>query len=158
MNFLQARRQGGTFVLRMEDTDQGRSTPESVQAILDGLNWLGIDWDEGPGKEGPYAPYFQMQRLDTYRKHADQLIAEGKAYRCYCTKEDLDAQRQVAEKAGGAFKYPGTCRERTEPPPDATPRTPSSASRCPRVTVPCPSPTRRWAPSPRRTATWMTGS
>ncbi|ABF89409.1 glutamyl-tRNA synthetase [Myxococcus xanthus DK 1622] len=116
MNFLQARRQGGTFVLRMEDTDQGRSTPESVQAILDGLNWLGIDWDEGPGKEGPYAPYFQMQRLDTYRKHADQLIAEGKAYRCYCTKEDLDAQRQVAEKAGGAFKYPGTCRERTEPP------------------------------------------
>jgi glutamyl-tRNA synthetase len=117
MNYLQARRQGGTFILRMEDTDQGRSTPESVQAILDGLNWLGIDWDEGPGKEGPYAPYFQMQRLDTYREHADRLLAEGKAYRCYCTREELDAQRQVAEKAGGAFKYPGTCRELKAAPP-----------------------------------------
>jgi glutamyl-tRNA synthetase len=117
MNYLQARRQGGTFILRMEDTDQGRSTPESVQAILDGLNWLGLEWDEGPGKEGPYAPYFQMQRLNTYREHADRLLAEGKAYRCYCTREELDAQRQAAEKTGGAFKYPGTCRELKAAPP-----------------------------------------
>ncbi|HZI16040.1 MAG TPA: glutamate--tRNA ligase [Myxococcus sp.] len=121
MNYLQARRFGGTFILRMEDTDQGRSTPESVQAILDGLNWLGLEWDEGPGKEGRYAPYFQMQRLDTYREHADRMLAEGTAYRCYCTREDLDAQRQAAEKSGGAFKYPGTCRERKEPPPGRRP-------------------------------------
>jgi glutamyl-tRNA synthetase len=121
MNYLQARRFGGTFILRMEDTDQGRSTPESVQAILDGLNWLGLEWDEGPGKEGKYAPYFQMQRLDTYREHADRMLAEGTAYRCYCTREDLDAQRQAAEKSGGAFKYPGTCRERKEPPPGRRP-------------------------------------
>ncbi len=121
MNYLQARRFGGTFILRMEDTDQGRSTPESVQAILDGLNWLGLEWDEGPGREGRYAPYFQMQRLDTYREHADRMLAEGTAYRCYCTREDLDAQRQAAEKSGGAFKYPGTCRERKEPPPGRRP-------------------------------------
>ncbi|MCE9666880.1 glutamate--tRNA ligase [Myxococcus stipitatus] len=117
MNFLQARRHGGTFILRMEDTDRVRSTTESVQAILDGLNWLGIDWDEGPGKEGPHAPYFQTQRLDTYKKHSDQLIAEGKAYRCYCTRADLDAQREATEKSGGFFKYPGTCRELKAPPP-----------------------------------------
>ncbi|MFP2911222.1 glutamate--tRNA ligase [Pyxidicoccus sp. 3LFB2] len=117
MNYLQARRQGGTFILRIEDTDQGRSTPESVQAILDALNWLGIDWDEGPGKEGPHAPYFQMQRLDTYREHADRLLAEGKAYHCYCARDELKAQREAAEKAGGAFKYPGTCRELKGPPP-----------------------------------------
>src|SRR6476661_140056 len=88
-NWLYARRYGGTFILRMEDTDQERSTPESVQAILDGLKWLDISWDEGPEVGGAYAPYFQTQRLDTYRKYADQLIAEGKAYRCYCTSEEL---------------------------------------------------------------------
>src|SRR5687767_15549496 len=70
MNYLQARRFGGTFILRIEDTDQERSTPQSVQAILDGLRWLGIDWDEGPGKEGKFGPYFQTQRLETYRHWA----------------------------------------------------------------------------------------
>ncbi len=78
-NYLYAKRHGGVFILRIEDTDQERSTPESVKAILDGLTWLGIDWDEGPGKEGAAAPYFQTQRLDLYKKFADQLIAEGKA-------------------------------------------------------------------------------
>ena len=85
-----ARRHGGQFILRVEDTDRERSTDSSTQAILDGLKWLGIDWDEGP--------FFQMQRLARYQEIADRLIAEGKAYRCYCTKEELEALRaeQVA--------------------------------------------------------------
>ncbi|NTX04029.1 MULTISPECIES: glutamate--tRNA ligase [Myxococcus] len=116
MNYLQARRFGGTFIVRMEDTDRVRSTAESVQAILDGLVWLGIDWTEGPGKEGPHAPYFQTQRLDTYREHSQRLLAEGKAYRCYCTKQDLEAQRESMEKSGGFYKYPGTCRDLKGPP------------------------------------------
>ncbi len=119
-NWLQARKSGGTFILRMEDTDRVRSTEASVQAILDGLSWLGIDWDEGPGKEGPYAPYFQTQRLDTYREHADRLIAEKKAFRCYCTREELEARRKVAEGEKRAFKYEGNCRELTAPPEGRT--------------------------------------
>ncbi|MBM7115008.1 glutamate--tRNA ligase [Archangium primigenium] len=122
-NYLYAKRHGGVFILRVEDTDQERSTPESVKAILDGLMWLGIDWDEGPGKEGPAAPYFQTQRLDLYKKYADQLIAEGKAYRCYCTREEIDARRAAVEKATGkpgTYKYEGTCRELKEPPPGRT--------------------------------------
>src|SRR5215213_9342957 len=77
-NWLYARRNGGTFVLRMEDTDQERSTPESVKAILDGLEWLGLDWDEGPEVGGPYAPYFQTERLKSYQKYSEQLISQGK--------------------------------------------------------------------------------
>ncbi len=122
-NYLYAKRHGGVFILRVEDTDQERSTPESVKAILDGLMWLGIDWDEGPGKEGPAAPYFQTQRLDLYKKYADQLIAEGKAYRCYCTREEIDARRAAVEKATGkpgTYKYEGTCRELKEPPAGRT--------------------------------------
>jgi len=122
-NYLYARRHGGVFILRMEDTDQERSTPESVQAILDGLDWLGIDWDEGPGKEGRYGPYFQTQRLDLYKKYADQLIAEGKAYRCYCTREEIDARRAAVEKQTGkpgTYKYEGTCRERKDAPEGRT--------------------------------------
>src|SRR5207253_1665438 len=88
-NYLYARRHGGVFILRIEDTDRERSTEASVQAILDGLTWLGIDWDEGPGKGGAYGPYFQTQRLESYRKHAEELIAAGKAYRCYCTRAEL---------------------------------------------------------------------
>jgi glutamyl-tRNA synthetase len=115
-NYLYARRFGGTFILRIEDTDLERSTPESLKAILDGLKWLGIDWDEGPEKHGPHAPYFQTQRLDTYRKYSDQLIAEGKAYRCYCTQEELKERRALAEKEGRTYKYEGTCRDRKDVP------------------------------------------
>jgi len=115
-NWLYARRHGGVFVLRMEDTDQERSTPESVQAILDGLNWLGIDWDEGPGKEGPYGPYFQTHRLESYKEHAEKLIAAGHAYRCYCTREQIEERRAVFEKQKLAYKYEGTCRDRTDKP------------------------------------------
>jgi len=112
-NWLYARRHGGTFILRMEDTDQERSTPQSVRAILDGLEWLGIDWDEGPRVDGKFGPYFQMQRLDSYRKAADVLLKEGKAYRCYCTKEELEARR---EAAGAGYKYERTCRNRKDAP------------------------------------------
>jgi glutamyl-tRNA synthetase len=111
-NWLWARHTGGAFVLRIEDTDRERSTREAVQAILDGMRWLGMDWDEGPEVGGPHGPYFQTDRLDLYRTYAERLIREGKAYACYCTKEDLDAQRKRAEAEKRQFRYPGTCRER----------------------------------------------
>ena len=119
-NWLYARRHGGTFILRIEDTDQERSTPASVKAILDGLTWLGIDWDEGPGKDGPYAPYFQTQRLHLYKQVADRLIAEGKAYYCSCTREELDERRKAAEAEKRAYKYEGTCRGRKDIPAGRT--------------------------------------
>jgi glutamyl-tRNA synthetase len=119
-NWLYARRHRGSFVLRIEDTDRGRSTAESVKAILDGLHWLGLDWDEGPGIGGPVGPYFQTERLDFYRQEADGLIAAGKAYRCYCTKEELDERRAVFEKQKRPYKYEGTCRNRTDVPEGRT--------------------------------------
>jgi glutamyl-tRNA synthetase len=114
-NWLWARQQKGTFVLRIEDTDRERSTQESEQAILDGLRWLGLTWDEGPEVGGPYAPYFQMDRLATYEKHAEALIAKGRAYRCDCSKELLDKLREEAAKQKRAFRYPGTCRDKNLP-------------------------------------------
>jgi glutamyl-tRNA synthetase len=114
-NWLWARRTGGTFVLRIEDTDRERSTRQAVDAILDGLSWLGIDWDEGPGRGGPHGPYFQTERLEIYAAHADRLIAAGKAYVCTCTREELDVLRKQAEAEKRQFKYPGTCRERGLP-------------------------------------------
>jgi glutamyl-tRNA synthetase len=111
-NWLWARRNGGTFILRVEDTDQGRSTKEAEAAIFEGLRWLGLDWDEGPDVGGPHGPYFQMERLDLYEAHAERLISEGKAFACYCTKEELDVQRKQAEAEKRQFRYPGTCREK----------------------------------------------
>lgn len=117
-NWLWARKTGGTFVLRIEDTDQERSTDESRRVILDSLQWLGMDWDEGPGVGGPHGPYTQMERLPLYKEHAERLISEKKAFRCYCTKEELDAARAElkAKDPKAAFKYPGTCRDRTDQP------------------------------------------
>src|SRR6184192_4071352 len=114
-NWLWARKNKGKFVLRVEDTDQSRSTQESEQAIIEGMKWLGLDWDEGPVVGGPHAPYFQMQRLATYDKHAEDLIARGKAFRCDCTKELLDKQREQAAREKRGFKYPGTCRNKNLP-------------------------------------------
>ncbi|HET9753895.1 MAG TPA: glutamate--tRNA ligase [Myxococcales bacterium] len=114
-NWLWARQQRGVFVLRIEDTDRERSTEESVQAILDGMRWMGLEWDEGPGVGGPHGPYFQMQRLATYDRHAEALIARGKAYRCNCTREELERLRAEAAKAKRGFKYPGTCRNKNLP-------------------------------------------
>ncbi len=101
-NRLYAHRAGGRFLLRIEDTDQERSTPESVQAILDGMSWLGITWDEGP--------YFQMERMELYRKEAERLLREGKAYRCVCTKEELDRRREEMKARGEKPRYDGQCR------------------------------------------------
>ena len=117
-NWLWARKTGGQFVVRVEDTDQDRSSLDSVRAILDAMTWLGLNWDEGPEVGGPYASYFQSERKPLYRKLTEQLISEGKAYRCYCTKEELDAQREAlkARNPKAAFVYPGTCRERKDQP------------------------------------------
>jgi nondiscriminating glutamyl-tRNA synthetase len=117
-NWLFARRHGGTFVLRIEDTDEVRSTDESVTAILDSIKWLGLDWDEGPldGKtdKGPHAPYYQMKRVDIYRKYLNQLLDAGKAYKCYCTKEELDEMRKLAQLEKRPPRYDGRCRALTD--------------------------------------------
>ena len=120
-NWLWARKTGGTFVLRIEDTDQERSTDASRAVIFESMKWCGLDWDEGPsehGDVGSYGPYTQMKRLALYTQIADQLIAAGKAYRCYCTKAELDAQRAALKQRdpSAGFKYPGTCRDRTDQP------------------------------------------
>ncbi len=117
-NWLWARKTGGKFVLRVEDTDQDRSSIESVRAILDAMTWLGLDWDEGPEVGGEFGSYFQSERKALYRSSVEKLISEGKAYRCYCTKEELDAQREAlkAKDPKAAFRYPATCRHRTDQP------------------------------------------
>ena len=113
-NYLFARRHGGTFVLRLEDTDQARSTVEYERDILEQLHWLGIDWDEGPEvagqpAKGPYGPYRQMQRLDRYAAVAQQLLAEDRAYHCYCTPEELEADKGAQEAAHLPPHYVGRC-------------------------------------------------
>ncbi len=108
-NYAFAKSRGGRFVLRIEDTDQARSTPESEQAILESLRWLGLPWDEGPDIGGPHAPYRQSERLPIYREHVDRLLAEGHAYRCFCTVERLEAMR-VAQKGSGQSGYDRLCR------------------------------------------------
>lgn len=111
-NWLYAHRHGGKFLLRIEDTDQARSTEQSTRAILDGMAWLGMHADEGP--------FFQSERTGLYRRKIDELLARGGAYRCWCTKERLEAMRAEAERTKGVYGYDRTCRHRTEPPsPDA---------------------------------------
>ncbi len=106
-SWLYARRHGGQFILRIEDTDRERSTSENVEAILDGMAWLGLDADEGP--------FYQTQRFDRYREVTDQWLAEGKAYHCYCSKEELAELREQQMNAGARIRYNGRCRDRTEP-------------------------------------------
>jgi len=108
-NWLFARHVGGVFVLRIEDTDEERSSLDMVEGILDGLRWLGLDWDEGPAIDGPYAPYFQSQRLDRHRAMAERLLARGRAYYCYCTAAELRKKRYAAEENGAAWQYDRTC-------------------------------------------------
>ena len=107
-SLLYARRMKGAFILRIEDTDVARSTKESIQAILDGMEWLGLNWDEGP--------FFQSQRFDEYRKYANELLEKGLVYRCYCTPEELEARREAAMKEGRPPMYDGRCRARTDRP------------------------------------------
>ena len=112
-SWLWARRNGGTFILRVEDTDASRVTEEAVHGVLEDLRWLGLDWDEGPEVGGPYAPYRQSQRMDLYRETADRLLSQGDAYRCYCTAEELDERRKAALARGEAPGYDGRCRDLT---------------------------------------------
>jgi glutamyl-tRNA synthetase len=110
-NWLWARKHGGVFVLRIEDTDRERSTEESVRVVLESMKWLGLDWDEGPGVGGAHGPYTQMERLDVYRAYADRMIASGHAYRCYATKDDIQAAREkwqaeTGQKEGFRFQSP----------------------------------------------------
>ena len=111
-NWAYARSQGGKFILRIEDTDRERSTDENTQIILRALSWLGLDWDEGPQVGGEFGPYFQTERMDTYKVALKKLINEGCAYPCFCTKEQLDEKREIAEKEHGGYGgYDGTCRK-----------------------------------------------
>lgn len=108
-NWLYARHYKGTFVLRIEDTDQVRSTEEAVNVILEGMKWLGLDWDEGPGKKGEYGPYYQMQRLHFYREYTEKLLKDKKAYCCYCTREELAESREKQAREGKNPKYDRHC-------------------------------------------------
>ncbi|MBI5870601.1 MAG: glutamate--tRNA ligase [Actinobacteria bacterium] len=109
-NWLYARGQGGSFVLRIEDTDLSRSTDESIRQIISSLRWLGLDWDEGPETGGEFGPYRQMERMDIYREAAESLLDAGKAYRCYCTPEELEASRAAARQKSRDVVYDGRCR------------------------------------------------
>ncbi len=112
-NWLFARKHGGQFILRIEDTDQKRTVPGALAAIMDGLRWLGLDWDEGPDVGGPYAPYIQTERAPLYQEWGQWLVAQGHAYRCFCTPEELEAMRaeQIAQKQ--PLGYNGRCRHLT---------------------------------------------
>ena len=109
-NWLLARHSHGALILRIEDTDVARSTQESIQVILDAMAWLGMDWDEGP--------FYQTQRISVYQQAAEKLLKEGKAYRCYCTPDELEKKREAAMKAGIKPKYDRTCLHRTSVPPE----------------------------------------
>ncbi|MDG2072917.1 MAG: glutamate--tRNA ligase [Pseudomonadales bacterium] len=104
-----ARQAKGQFVLRIEDTDAARSTPESEQSILDSLRWLGLDWDEGPDKPGPYGPYRQSERLNIYKSHVDELLDKGHAFHCFCTQERLSEMRATQMQNKETTRYDGLC-------------------------------------------------
>ncbi len=109
-NWLLARRHGGTMIVRIEDTDLERSSRESEENILNALSWLGIDWDEGIGKGGDHGPYRQTERLPIYREYTEKLLASGQAYHCYCSEEELEAERQDLMARGEMPQYMGKCR------------------------------------------------
>ncbi|MFK4089094.1 glutamate--tRNA ligase [Kribbella sp. NPDC020789] len=109
-NWAFARHYGGTLVLRIEDTDQTRNTPEALDYTLDALRWLGLTWDEGPEAGGEYGPYLQSERMDVYADIVSKLMAAGKAYHCYCSQEELDDRRETARSAGQPSGYDGHCR------------------------------------------------
>ncbi len=113
-NLCFAKSQGGQFILRIEDTDRVRSTPQSEQAILDSLRWLGLSWDEGPDVGGPHGPYRQSERGDIYREHADKLLESGHAFRCFCTSERLDALRAEQMANQQPLGYDGHCLQLTQ--------------------------------------------
>jgi glutamyl-tRNA synthetase len=107
-NWLFARHHGGRFILRIEDTDRSRSTEENIHSIVDALEWLGLDWDDGPPAPG----FRQTERMELYREHAERLLAAGRAYYCDCPPEQLEAERKAAQARKETFRYPGRCRDR----------------------------------------------
>jgi nondiscriminating glutamyl-tRNA synthetase len=133
-NWLLARGSGGTFILRIEDTDIERSTRESEAAILSDLRWLGLGWDEGPDRGGPMGPYRQSERLHLYGSYAKELVSAGKAYYCFCSPEELEADRQAALLAGEVPRYSGRCKQIS--PGEALLRLEEGASAVVRFSVP----------------------
>ena len=133
-NWLLAQGSGGTFILRIEDTDVERSTRASEQGILDDLHWLGLGWDEGPDVGGAHGPYRQSERLDLYRSYATELIEHGHAYYCFCSADQLESDRRAAMDAGRPPKYAGRCRDvpldRARAETRRPARPPSSGSAC----------------------------
>ncbi len=113
-NYLFARQIGGTFILRIDDTDAKRSTDEDVEGVLLSFRWLGLDWDEGYAAGGDFGPYRQSERLALYQSCTDKLLEDGHAYRCWCTPEELDALRKEAQKERRPFRYPQTCLHLTD--------------------------------------------
>lgn len=109
-NWLYARRNDGVFIVRVDDTDTVRSEERFVEQMMEALRWLGLDWDEGIGVGGPHGTYRQSDRFDRYREVADQLLADGHAYRCYCTADELSERREAAQKEGRPPGYDGRCR------------------------------------------------
>src|SRR5687768_6686288 len=133
-NWLLARGQHGTFILRIEDTDLERSTRESEQAILDDLRWMGLQWDEGIDAGGGYGPYRQTERMQSYVDHTDRLLRDGKGYYCFCSPDTLEAHRKAQLAAGQPPKYAGTCR--TIPPAEAARRKANGEKPVVRLKVP----------------------
>ncbi len=113
-NLLFARQRSGAFILRIDDTDLKRSTQESEQGVLEGLRWLGLHWDEGPDVGGKFGPYRQSERLASYRHNAQALLSNGRAYRCFCTPEELATEKKETLATGQPYKYSGRCRHLTE--------------------------------------------
>lgn len=110
-NHLIAKKHGAAMVLRIEDTDMERSSRESEESILADLKWLGVDWAEGPDLGGPYGPYRQSERFDIYREYSEKLLRQGSAYHCYCSQEELEAERAASEAEKGFYVYSGRCRD-----------------------------------------------
>lgn len=109
-NYLLAQQSGGQFILRIEDTDQKRFVPGAEEELINSLKWLGLSWEEGPDVGGPHAPYHQSKRSEIYRRHAEELVASGKAFYCFCTPQELDEARKTQQQRGEQPHYPGTCR------------------------------------------------
>jgi nondiscriminating glutamyl-tRNA synthetase len=112
-NYLFAKKHGGTYILRIEDTDQTRNKENAEEGFMNGFEWLGLHWDEGPRVGGEYGPYSCMERLDIYQKYIDQLLETGQAYPCYCTEEELEAEREALIHQGQMPRYMGKCRHLT---------------------------------------------
>ena len=109
-NWLFARHEGGSFILRIEDTDVSRSTKELERSLMEDLRWLGLDWDEGPDVGGDFGPYRQSERIEIYSGYAEELVKRGKAFPCFCTDEELEEKKRRMLKEGKPPHYDGTCR------------------------------------------------